>query len=155
MNLTHRIAVGAAAITFLALPPCLGAQNGDDEEPVIHYITTSSFNVDFGDDFGTVIEWIDSVRTPLIQINPHVLSDRVVTHIWGSQGGDIVFITEYETWDGINADCEACDEMFEEMRPEEETPEREAWDERLAVFLRYYSGHRDEIYSTRMSRAKN
>ncbi len=155
MYLSYRIAVGAAAITFLALPPCLRAQDADDDEPVIHYITTTSFNVAFGDDFGTVLEWIDSVVAPINQINPHMLSFRVATHRWGSQAGDIVFIREYETWDAIEADCEACDEMFDDMEPEEGTPEREAWDERLAVFLKYNSGHRDEIYHTRMSRAKN
>ena len=95
------------------------------------------------------MNWVRDVMVPLTKLNDAVVSYRVANHAYGT-GGQVVFITEYASWDAINAPCEPCNAAFEEMRPEEGTPEREVWDENLAAFLAAYSHHQDETYAVNM-----
>lgn len=149
---------GALAACLLLLIPLAGvsAQDDDDDDagPEIRYLTTSQFKVPFGEDRAAVMWWVDSVTVPTANMNPAVLWSRVATHIWGSDSRDVVFMTEYSSWADINAPCEVCNEWFDERQPEEGTPEREEWDANLAMFLKYNSGHKDQIFTINMDRAK-
>lgn len=142
----------ALASATMFLPTTSQAQN-DDAEPVIHWVTTTRWQVPFNDRQAALV-WVDSVLVPLARLDPNVLSMRVATHNWGSNSNDIVMMSEYGSWDAINADCEPCDEWFEAHQPAEGTPERETWDGWLNDFLASYSGHHDEIYTVNMNRAK-
>lgn len=148
-----RLYGAAVAFALLTLPAASHAQD-DEAEPEFRYVTTSSFRVPFGDERQRAMVWVDSVMVPTARLDPNLLSLRVATHNYGSNGNDIVFIREYASWAAIDADCEPCDEWFEARQPAEGTPERETWDRWLADFLAAYSGHRDEIYLVNMNRAK-
>ena len=137
---------------LLTTPSIVLAQ--DEEEPVIHYITTTTFELPTGDDRAVVIEYIDEVWAPQARLDPNVLWFRVATHNWGSNSNMAVMIYEYEDFASINADCEPCNDWYEAQQPAEGTPEREAWDEREEIFFTAYAGHADEIFQTNMSRAK-
>jgi hypothetical protein len=148
-----RLYGAAVAFALLTIPDASHAQD-DDAQPEFRYVTTSSFRVPFGDERQRAMVWIDSVMVPTARLIPNVLAFRVATHNWGSNSNDIVLMTEYPSFEAINADCEPCAEWFETRQPAEGTPERETWDGWLADFLTAYSGHRDEIYVVNMNRAK-
>jgi hypothetical protein len=146
----------ATVVCVLLLPyGTVDAQQGDDDAvPETRFITTSTFHVPYGDDRTSVMWWVDSVMVPTNRMNPNVHWLRIVTHNHGSNGGDVVLMREYMDWAAIGAPCEACNEWFQERQPEEGTPERAEWDAHLAMFLKYYGQHADQIYTVNMSRAK-
>ena len=144
----------AAASLALAPAPLL-AQDEEEEEPDTNYITLTHIHMPATADREKAIEWIDEVMAPLAKLNPNVLWYRVAMHNWGANSKDVVILAEYDNWADIEGDCEPCQAWFEENQPEEGTPEREEWDEMADTFFKYFSGHKDEIYATNMSRAKN
>lgn len=143
------VALAAALVAFPAT-----AHGQAAAPPATHYVTVTTFSAPFNDEGGKVMWWIDSVMVPLAKMDPNVLHMRVGGHIWGSSAGDIIMIAEYADWNAVNADCAACDAWLEKRRPAEGTPEREAWNEAQATFLKYYHGHHDEIYASQVSRSK-
>lgn len=147
---THRGILLAAAL--LTAPSVVLAQEA--EEPVLHYIAISTFDVPAGDAREAAFEYIDEVWAPGARLDPNLLSFRVVSHRWGANSAQVGFIYEYADFASIDAPCEPCDAWYESERPAEGTPERQAWDEREETFFAVYSGHHDEIYTADMSRAK-
>lgn len=145
------IALSLVAVLFV-LPAAVQAQ--DTAAPQYHFVTVTKFSAPFNDEGGKVWWWIDSVVVPIAKMDPNVVSMQVGGHNWGSSAGDIVMITEFADWNAINADCAACNEWFEQRRPAEGTPEREAWDEAAAAYFKHYYKHHDEIYRVRDSRSK-
>lgn len=126
-----------------------------DEEPEFNYITVTRIRLPATQERQKAMEWVDQVMAPQAKNNPNVLWYRVATHNWGSDSRDVVIIAEYDEWADIEAECEPCQAWFEANQPAEGTPEREEWDAMAEAFFDYFSGHRDEIYLTNMSRAKN
>ena len=153
MRLGSLLGVSSLGCTLALTPASLPGQQAETE-PEIHYLAVATFHVPFNDDRAKVLWWIDSVMVPTNKMNPDVLSFRMGNHIYGSRGGDMILMTEYADWPAINADCEPCSAWFENRQPAEGTPERETWDEALAMFLKYFTGHHDEIYTINMARAK-
>ena len=147
------LSLGVAAV--IVVPShALHAQTSASQSEV-RYIGVTSFNVPYGEANQQVGLWIDSVSVPLARLNPHVLSYRVAQHNYGANAGDWVIITEYGSWEAIEADCgEPCATWVAENQPEEGTPRAEKWDKIQATFLKYYSDHRDELYAAPMRRAK-
>jgi hypothetical protein len=148
-----------AALLFVGLAivvPTHALHAQAEEEPEeIHYITVTTFKVPLGEASQKVSMWIDSVMVPLAHLNPNVLSYRIGRHYWGSSAGDFVIISEWASWEAIAAPCgEPCETWTAENEPVDGTPRAETWDEMFATFLKYYSGHRDEVYAVPMSRAK-
>ncbi len=145
------------AVTTLTLAPAplLAQDEAEEEEPDTNYITVTRIRMPATADREKAIEWIDKVAAPIAKLDPNVLWYRVAVHNWGSNSKDVVIMAEYDNWADIEGDCPACDQWFEENQPEEGTPEREEWDALAETFFEYFSGHRDEIYVTNMSRAKN
>jgi hypothetical protein len=139
----------------IVVPTHVLYSQAEAEEEELHYITVTTFKVPLGEVGQQVGMWIDSVMVPLARLNPNVFSYRVGRHYWGSSAGDYVIITEWASWEAIAAPCgEPCDTWTAETEPEEGTPRAEMWDKIYAMFMKYYSGHRDEIYAVPMSRAK-
>lgn len=149
MRSTKLAAIGIATMFSVVASSTVVAQDAEEAPPTIHFITTSTFHVPYGGSRPAVMNWIRNVMVPMTRMNDHVVSYRVANHVYGT-GGQVVFITEYASWDAINATCEPCNTAFEEMTPAEGTPEREAWDENLAAFLKAYSHHQDETYAVNM-----
>jgi len=145
------VATSVAAFLF-ASPPSLSAQ---EEEPEFHYLTVTTFSVPIGGEGDQVMMWVDSVMVPLAKLNPNVLSMRVGRHQWGSDSGHVIMISEFADWNAIAADCGTpCEEWNEANQAEEGTPRAEKWEKIQATFLKYYTGHDDEIYIVPMSRSK-
>lgn len=149
MTFTKPIIMGLAVTFSVAATSAAVAQADEEAPPTIHHISTSTFHAPYGDSRGAVLSWIRDVMVPLTKMNDNVVSYRVAMHTYGT-GGQIVLIAEYASWEAVNAPCEPCNEAFQEMRPEEGTPERETWDANLAAFLKAYSHHQDELYAVNM-----
>jgi len=147
-------AVIAAVAMLLVTPPTVFTQEEADPEPVIRYLTVTTWDFPGGEQGDKAVEWIEKVMVPFNRMNPNVLSTRIGFHIWGSNSAQAALISEYADWAAINADCEPCDAWFEEQQPEEGTPEREEWDAMAQAFFRAYRGHHDEIYTVNMDYAK-
>ena len=145
----------AGAAILVMNPLAAFAQEQEEPEPEIHYITATVFDVPSGEKGQKVWEYIESVIVPLNQLDPNVLHSSVLTHNWGSNSAEVVLVAEYADWAAIEASCgEPCRAWFEENQPEEGTPEREEWDAMAQAFSRAYNGHRDEIYEKSMDWAK-
>ena len=144
----------AVVAMLLVTPPAVFAQEEADPEPVIRYITVTTWDFPGGEQGQKAVEWIEKVMVPITKMNPNVLSSRIGFHIWGSNSAQATLIAEYADWAAINADCESCDAWFEEQQPEEGTPEREEWDAMAQAFFQAYRGHHDEIYTVNMDYAK-
>ena len=144
----------AGAAVLLITPLAAFAQEEEEAEPVIHYLTVTTFDAPGGDEGALVREWFETIGAPLAKLNPNVLSYRVAIHNWGANSAQVVIIAEYADWAAIEGDCAECDAYFEEMQPEEGTPEREEWDAIGSAFFKAYRGHSDEIYTVNMDLAK-
>ncbi len=155
----RRCTVLAALIAAAALslaPATLFAQADEEEEaPDFNYITVTRIRMPATQDREKAMEWVDKVMAPGAKLNPNVLWYRVATHNWGANSQDVVIMAEYDEWADIEGDCPACEAWYAENQPEADPPEREAWAALAEAFFEYFSGHRDEIYATNMSRAKN
>jgi len=145
------IALSLVAVLFI-LPAAVQAQAAPP--PSNHYVTVTKFSAPFSAEGQKVWWWIDSVMVPSAKMNPNIVHYSVGGHNWGSSAGDIVMIVEYANWNAIDADCPACNDWYQKRQPAEGTPERQAWDEAQAAFLKHYFGHSDEIYNVRDSRSK-
>ncbi len=146
---------GVGIVIGLCAPQQVLAQDGDDEEPVTRIVTVTSFKLPF-QHRSTVIPWMQKYVLPGTQLNPLAINFRLVFHNWGSDAADVVLVTEYASWADIEADCgQPCDD-YDEANPEPEEGEEgyEAYEEAQALFSKYFSRHRDEIYSTPMGMAK-
>ena len=144
----------AGAVMLVMTPAASFAQEDEAPEPEIHYVTATVFDVPPGEEGQKVMGWIDAVMVPVAQVNPNVLHSSILRHNWGANSAEIVIAAEYADWASIEADCEECAAWFEANQPAEGTPEREEWNEMAAAFFKAYSGHRDEIYTKNMNRAK-
>lgn len=140
----------AGVLMLLITPPNVFAQEEDEPDPELRYITVTTWDFPGGDDGDKAAEWLETVMVPLMRMNPNVVSARVAFHLWGSNSAQAVIIAEYADFAAINADCEPCDAWFEEQQPEEETPEREEWDAMAQAFFQAYRGHSDELYQVNM-----
>ncbi len=149
----HLPVLVAGACMLLATPVTAFPQE-EEEEPEFHFLTVPTFDLPGGEEREKAFVWIDSIMVPLTQLNPNVLWSRVATHNWGSNSAQVALVAEYPDWASIEADCEPCDAWFEEMQPEEGTPEREEWDAMAQNLFKYFIGHHDEIYIMNMNRAK-
>ncbi|MFQ5530828.1 MAG: hypothetical protein ACE5FP_10850, partial [Gemmatimonadota bacterium] len=89
------------------------------------------------------------------QLNPHVLTSRVLFHAWGSNADQIIMVAEYASLADVDAECgQPCDDYFEaNPAPEEGDEGYEAFVEGRDAFLKYYSHHSDEIYAAPMGLA--
>ena len=144
----------AAVAMLLVMPPTVFAQEEAEPEPVIHYLTVTTWDFPGGEQGQKAAEWIEKVMVPSTRMDPNVLSSRFGFHIWGSNSAQAILIAEYADWNAINAPCEPCAAWFEEQQPEEGTPEREEWDAMSQAYFQGYRGHHDEIYTINMDHAK-
>lgn len=139
----------------VALVPARTAQaQAAPAQPEVHVLTVSSFQVPLGEDRGKVMQYIEKWMVPPARTNPNVISYRVGQHWYGANSSDIVIIAEYPNWSAVTAPCDPCQQWTRNNQPKEGTAERKAFDESLALFLKYYSSHADQIFTVPMSMAK-
>lgn len=141
----------AAACVLVSTAP---ARAQDDQPPPTRYVVATSFDVPF-QDRGELMPWLTEYFLPGYQLHPEVVNFRMLVHNWGSDASTIVFVAEYEEFADIEAECgQPCDDYFEQHEePEEGDEGYEEYQRRLGLFQKYFSKHRDEIYTTNMNRA--
>lgn len=127
----------------------------EEEGPGGRFVTVTTFEIpDQHED--KVAQHIIERVLPATKLNPNVINSRVLLHRWGSDASRIVFVSEYPSWEAIEADCGTpCEEFYEaNPAPEEGEEGYEAYRERLELFQKYFGEHSDEIYFTPMDAAK-
>ena len=149
------LVAGVGMLVGWSMPQVAVAQDGDDEGPGNRIVTVTSFSLPF-QHRSTVIPWMVKYVLPGTQLNPAVITSRLLFHNWGSDAADVVLVAEYADWADIDADCgQPCDD-YDAANPEPEEGEEgyEAYEEAQALFSKYFSRHRDEIYAAPMGMAK-
>ena len=147
---------------FLLLPLCAAATlfsspvaaQTAPATPEFRVLTISSFRVPLGEERTKVLDYMKKWMLEPAKLNPNVLSYRIIQHFYGSNAQDVAIVAEYPNWVAVTADCKPCAAWTEANMPKEGTPERKAVDELVALFLKHYSSHADQIYSVNMSLAK-
>lgn len=150
----HRLALVLAVAAAFAAPTTATAQE-EDEEPGTRVLAVTSFSVPYTDQ-GEVFQFMRRYFLPGGQLNPNVISYRVMTHYYGSRASEVVIMAEYEDLAGIEAPCgQPCDDYFEQNAPPEEGEEGyEAFQAAVEKWQRYYSQHTDQIYTVPMEASK-
>ncbi len=150
------LAVGIGMLVGWTMPQIALAQDDDDEGPGIRTVHVISFELpplgERGPFFRHLRDWIE----PSVQLNPHVINSRVMTHFYGSNASQIVMVREYGSWEDMGAGCgQPCADYYEaNPAPEEGDDGYEAFVEGRDLWLKYFSHHRDEIYNAFMPIAK-
>ena len=76
--------------------------------------------------------------------NTHIISQRAVQHLYGSDNRDLVWITEYKDWASVDAASTMDNELFEKYWKDAES--RRQFNRMLN---KYFGYHSDEVYSER------
>lgn len=144
-------------VTAALFGPAPSSAQEQEQAPEIRVLQVTTFHAPQGEERQRMMQFIDRVIAPQARNNPHVLSYRVATHLYGSNSTEIKLISEYADWESVEAPCgEPCQAWAEENIPEEGTPGWEEFDAQRAAWFNLYlsAGHSDEIYSVNMGRAK-
>jgi len=141
-------------VATLAAAPTLHAQAAPQAPADFRVLTVSSFRVPLGEDRGKVMDFMEKWMVPPTKVNPNVLSYRIGQHWYGANSSDVVIVAEYPNWASMTAPCQPCQEWNRANMPAQGTPERQAFSEAQALFLKYYSTHADQIFQVPNSMAK-
>lgn len=148
------LALGMLVVAGFGMPHSAVAQ--DDEGPGTRVMTVTTWDVPYGEDRGTFMQWFRNWFLPQAQMNPNVLNLRVAFHAWGSNGDQLVMVTEYASMETLAAGCgEPCSDWNEaNPAPEEGDDGYDEFQAGLQLFQKYYSHHSDEIFTSPMAMAK-
>lgn len=83
-------------------------------------------------------QWTEKVTKK----NDKILSERVMRHLSGSDSRDLVIVTEYASWNDVEAAQDKQGELVKAGWPDEE--KRKAYNKKLNSYL---GNHSDEIFS--------
>ena len=102
----------------------------------IYTVTTMKIPLEKIDEF--LGNW-EKYVTPTIKKNEYIVSEKLLTHIWGPEW-TVLLIDEYKTWNDIDASDKRYEELFKAAEPDK--------DKRMEIgkiFTPYYNGHSDAI----------
>ncbi len=150
------LAAGVVMLVGWSMPQIALAQDDDDDGPGIRTVHVISFELPPLGSRGPFFRFMRDRVEPNIQLNPHVINSRVMTHIYGSNASEIVLVREYASWEDMGAGCgQPCRDYFEaNPAPEEGDDGYDDFVEGRDLFNKYFSNHRDEIYNAFMPVAK-
>ena len=136
-----------ALLLPLSLPTAAAAQEEEEANPADRVITVTRLKIPFTDR-GVVFPFMRKYFLPQGQLNPNVLSQRVMWHYYGGDARDVIILTEYADLEAVEAPCGApCEEYDGANAPPEEGEEGyEEYEEAQQLFARYFAEHGDEIY---------
>lgn len=143
-----------ALLLPLVVPSGTSAQE-EDEAPETRIIAVTHMKIPFADR-ATVLPFMREYFLPGGQVNPNVISQRVLMHYYGSDARDVVVVTEYEDLAALEAPCgQPCDDYEERNPPPEEGEEGyEEYEEAQDLFAKYFAHHHDEIFVAPMELSK-
>jgi hypothetical protein len=149
-----RSTLGACACA-LAIFLSFGSAEAQQQDSPMRYVTVTTFDVPYGSDRGKVMSFLNEYMLPATQLNPNVKNFRLLTHVWGSDGMQVIMEAEYDNWADIEADCgKTCDDYYAvHAAPTDGQDGYAEYQEASDLFNKYYSSHTDEIYLTNMNRA--
>lgn len=150
--------IAALGCLMLGLAGTNVALAQDDEGPGQRYVAVTTFDVPFTDR-DVVMPFVRKYFHAGNQLNPNVINSRIMLHNWGANASQIVMVSEFGSWEAIEADCGApCEEYYGEggpgHAPEEGEAGYEEYNEAAELFSKYYAKHSDEIYVVPMVMAK-
>ena len=106
-----------------------------------HYtITTWKISIPEGGSNSDLNEILKEWRDKIVTKNDKILSQKVLRHQSGADSRDLVVITEYASWNDIDAAGDEQGRLVQEAWPNED--DRRAW---FAEFNKYTDMHSDEI----------
>lgn len=148
------LALGMLVVAGFGMPHSAIAQ--DDEGPGTRVMTVTTWDVPYGEDRSAFMNWFREWFLPGAQTNPNVLNLRVAFHQWGSNADQIVMVSEYESMETLAAGCGQPCADYQEANPAPEEGEEgyEEFQKGLELFQKYYSLHKDEIFTSPMVMAK-
>jgi hypothetical protein len=128
--------IGALLVAALFLPTFGSAQEGN-------YFTVTTWKLSVPEN-GTRAELNELLKEFSEKIsfkNDKVISERVLHHISGADLRDVIIISEYDTWNDIDAASDMQNELINKTWPKEE--DRNAF---FKSWNKYVVTHSDEIY---------
>ena len=151
----RRTTIGACACALAIVLTSGYAQAQQQDASPMRYVTVTTFDVPYGPDRAKVMSFLNEYFLPGTQLHPDVRNFRLLTHVWGSDGMQVIMEAEYDNWADIEADCgQPCDDYFDvHVAPVVGEDGYEEYQEKADLFNKYYSNHTDEIYLTNMNRA--
>jgi hypothetical protein len=87
-------------------------------------------------------ELMEQYHQKVVQKNEHIVSERIMRHLSGSNSKQLIILTEYASWNDINTAQNRNNELMKEAFPDDK--ERAAFNSELNTYL---GSHSDEIYS--------
>lgn len=148
--------VPVVAAAMLAPVPASAQEEGDEDEAAqMRVVTVTTFQVP-PYERSKVFPFMHEYVMPEAQLNPNVLSYRMMWHNWGSDASQVVIMAEYEDISKLEAPCgPPCEEYFEaHPEPEEGDEGWEAYRAGQKAFEKHYAHHKDEIFVYPMEIAK-
>ena len=124
-----------------------------DEDPGTRLITLTSFTVPPGQASQDFWAAVDKYQFPADKANPHILSERVASHYFGS-GHNVWIITEYEDLSALQKADEWNNENFDKEYPEGSAARDSANAAFEKGFTPYFTPHEDQILRANLRRVK-
>lgn len=132
-----------AGAMFCLLSSSAYSQEQEEER---HFFVIQTWKVDIPEDgtraeLGQLMkEWAEKITRK----NDKIISERVLIHNMSSDSRDMIVITEYASWNDIDAAQDMQGKLLEAAYPDEE--ERRAFNREIG---KYFSRHSDEIFRER------
>ena len=153
------LVVGMGMLVGLSMPQIALAQDDDDDDegPGARTVAVTSFELPPIGSRGPLFQHLRSRVLPGWLLNPNVITVRVLVHNWGSNASDMVLVREFDSWEDMGASCgQPCADYYQANPvPQEGEEGREAFEEGRDLYNKYFSNHRDEIYTAPMIVAKS
>ena len=110
--------------------------HAQDSTAHIYTVSTLKVPIEKVEDF--LNNW-EKYVTPVIKQNEYVISEKLLTHLWGPDY-TVLLIDEYKSWEDIKAADKRYDEIAKIMEPDKD--KRNEIDK---LFSPLYNGHSDAI----------
>jgi len=128
------ILISLAFITIISFNQRSFSQNENNSH--VYTVTTLKVPFDALDDF--MKNW-EKYITPIIKQDSFIISEKVLTHLWGPDW-TVLVIDEYKSWNDIEESGKKYDEITAAMEPD-----KDKRNEIGKMFIPYYNGHTDAI----------
>jgi hypothetical protein len=132
-------------LTLVALIFCGLFTTGFSQEktaPTVYTMMTFKLNIPEDGSQARFGELMEQWNQNIVQKNEKIISERVMRHLSGSNSSQIIILTEYASWNDIDAAQKRNNELMKAAFPNDEA--RAAFNKELNA---YFGTHSDEIYS--------
>ncbi|NEN22164.1 hypothetical protein G3O08_01435 [Cryomorpha ignava] len=129
-------------VTLALLATCMISwNNATAQDGNFYTVTTWKMEVPEGGSRAEMNALLEEFGEKIVKKNTKVISQKVMHHVSGSDLRDVVVISEYASWNDIDAAGTMQDELVMKAWPDEKA--RDAW---MESFMKYVVTHSDEIY---------